>query len=160
MDGLRAAKYGVRTAYLVIWAFIILVIAGPVVGGIAPQVGVKTNPGLAVDTQTVEPQLKTMFSNTQSLMGTHQLVVPVHNNWVFPASASLSLEFVVGGVTVYRTVPGVVNLSPFQSGEMNVTISPPVSALSAIQQSQFGLEIRGVLSLQTGNLWNVTVSYP
>lgn len=158
MNGIRAAKYTVRAAMVVLSIFILLIVAGPIVGAVSPQVLTQQQPvGLGVDLQSIQPQLEQIFNSGSIASGAHDIVVPAFNNWPLPGEASLFLTVVVGGQTIYQTQPATVQLGPFQSGELHISMDVSQGLIAQLQGKQ-GVGIGGSMSLAEGQYWTITVS--
>jgi hypothetical protein len=156
LNGIKVGKYAFRAASIIIGTFILVVVAGPILGAVTPQIQPTNELGLGVNLQTVQPQLQQIFSSPTAASGSHTVTVPAFNRWVLPASISLSLSLSVNGTTVYQTPKSTAALAPFSSGQLNLTVSIPADVLSAMQ----GQEINGggQMTLQEGGLWSITVS--
>jgi hypothetical protein len=159
LNGVRAAKYAVKAASIFISFFILLIVAGPIVGAVTPQLGAQQQPlGIGVDLQTIQPQLQQIFSSGSAINGSHDIVVPAFNNWPLPGGATLFLTLVVHNQTVYQTQPAAVQLGPFQSGVLHISMDfSPI--LVAKLQGQ-GVGVGGAMSLSEGQFWTITVSFP
>jgi len=158
MEGLRTAKRLTRAADLLLWLFIGLVMAGPLLGFLTPELGPQYVAGFGLDLQSMQPQIQQAFSSTSALSGTHTVVVGVYNRWFFPASASLSLELIVKNSTVYQTETATSDLAPFQTGDLRVVIAVPPSVASQLQGAQ--VTVGGQLHLESPGFWAVTVNFP
>lgn len=158
MNGIRAAKYVVKAASLVLSVLIILIVAGPIVGAVSPQLGAQQQPlGIGVDLQSIQSQLQ-FFNSGSTISGTHDIVVPAFNNWPLPGEASLLLTILVDGQTVYQTQPASVQLGPFQSADLHISMDVSNSLVQQLQGKQIG--IGGTMSLSESQFWTITVSFP
>ena len=156
LNAVRAAKYAVRAASLVLSLLIILIVAGPIVGAVSAQVLTQQQPlGIGVDLQSVQSQLQ-FFNSSSTITGSHDIVVPAFNNWPLSGGASLFLSIMVKGQTLYQTQPAAVQLGPFQSGELHISMDVPPSLVAQLQGQNIG--IGGGLSLSEGQFWTITVS--
>lgn len=156
MNKLRAGKYTLRAAYLIIWVFIAVIVAGPILGALTPQVSPQTEFGLGIDLQTVQPQLQKIFSSPSGIAGPHTVTVPAFNRWVLPASVGLSLSLSVGGQVVYQTSKASVSLAPFQSGTIDLTVQIPSNVLDQMQGQR--ITGGGQMTLGEGGLWSISVN--
>ncbi len=157
MDKLRIARQAVRAASRVIWVIIVLVIIGPALGYLVPSVGSTHVIGSGVDTRAIAPQLQSIFSNP-SVAGTYSIVVPVYNQWVFPATASLSLKLISDGQVVYQTEAATIQLSPFHSGQLLVIMQISKALVAQIQNKH--LEVGGQLYFGApAQLWSSTINF-
>jgi hypothetical protein len=156
LNGIRAAKYAVRAASLILSLLIMVIVAGPILGAVSPQFMTQQQPlGIGVDLQSVQPQLQ-FFSSYSSIVGTHEIVVPAFNNWPLAGGATLFLSVVVKGQTLYQTQPATVHLGPFQSGELLISIDLPSGVVSQLEGQD--VSIGGSLSLSESQFWTITVS--
>jgi hypothetical protein len=156
LNGIRAAKYAVRAASLVLSLLIIVIVAGPIVGAVTPQLMTQQQPlGIGVDLQSLQSQLK-FFNSSSTISGAHDIVVPAFNNWPLPGGASLFLSIIVKGQTVYQTQPATVQLGPFQSGELRITMDLSPSLVAQLEGQNIG--IGGAMSLSESQFWTITVS--
>ena len=158
MNGIRAAKYVVRAASIVLSILIILIVAGPIAGALSPQLMTQQQPlGIGVDLGAIQSQLS-FFQNSASITGAHDIVVPAFNNWPLPGQVSLLLTIIVKNQTVYATQPSSVQLAPFESGQLRITMDVPQSLVSQLQGQRIG--IGGTMSLSESQFWTITVSFP
>jgi hypothetical protein len=158
LNGIRAAKYAVRGASIVLSALILLIVAGPILGAVSPQLGNQQKPlGIGVDLQSVQSQLQ-FFNSSSTMIGTHDIFIPAFNNWPLPGGASLFLTLIVNGQTVYQTQPASVHLDPFQSGKLQISMDVSPSLVAKLQGQSVG--IGGTMSLSEGQFWTITVSFP
>jgi hypothetical protein len=158
LNGIRAAKYAVRAASLVLSILIIIIVAGPIAGALSPQFVSQQQPlGIGVDLSSIQSQMS-FFSSASTILGTHDIAVPAFNNWPLPGGASLLLTIMVNGRTVYQTQPASVELGPFQSGQLHISMDVPSSLVSQLQGQKIG--IGGTMSLSEGQFWTITVSFP
>jgi len=156
LDGIRAAKYAVRVASLVLSVRIIVIVAGPIDGAVSPQFMTQQQPlGIGVDLQSVQSQLQ-FFSSSSTITGVHDIAVPAFNNWPLPGGASLFLTLVVKGQTIYQTQPASVQLGPFQSGELDIAMDISPALVAQLQGQNIG--IGGAMSLSENQFWTITVS--
>ena len=155
MDGIRAAKYAFRASSILVEILILVILAGPIAGAVSPELGTHSL-GLGVELQSIQPQLQQIFSSASSAGGTHEVSVPAFNNWPLPGAASLTLALVEGGQTIYKTQPAALQLAPFQSGELDVSLVLSPSLVDQIQGQQ--LVVGGSMSLSEGQFLTITVS--
>ena len=159
MNVLRPAKYATLAAYSTIWIFVGLVIAGPAAGFLTQRMGPQRIIGVGVDLSQISPQLQPIFADRANLAGEHEIIVPVHNNWFFPASASLSLSIIADGNIVYRTPLSTLGLEPFRSGDLQVDFALSPALLSQIQGKE--LVVGGEMSLGApSQLFTFTLEFP
>ena len=157
MKGLRAAKYAVRAASAVLSLLIIVVVAGPIVGAVSPQLMAQQEPvGIGVRLQSVQPQLQQFFNSSSTMSGTHEIAVPAFNNWPLPGGASLILSLIVNGQTLYQTQPASVHLGAFQSRVLNVSMDISASLVNQLQGQN--VSVGGSMSLSEGQFWKITVN--
>ncbi len=148
-----------RAVHIVIEIFIVLVVAGPALGFLTPRLGPQYAVGFGLDLEAINPQMQQIFSSGSSLVGTHEITVPVYNQWFFPAKASLSLELLAGGQVVYQTSNSVVNLGPFQSGELVINLQISSAVESQLEGRQ--IAVGGTMSFGApAELWNFKVNFP
>ncbi len=158
MNGIRAAKYAVRAASFVLSLLIIVVVAGPIVGAVTPQLMTQQQPlGIGVDLNSVQSQLS-FFNSSSTISGAHDIVVPAFNNWPLPGGASLLLTLIVDGQTVYQTQPATVQLGAFQSGELHISMDLSNSLVAQLQGKQIG--VGGKMSISESQFWTITLSFP
>jgi hypothetical protein len=158
LNGIRAAKYAVRAASLVLELLILLIIAGPVVGAVSPLLGTQQQPlGVGVDLNSINSQLG-FFNSGSTIVGNHSITVPAFNRWPIPAGASLSLAMIANGQTIYQTQPDSVQLGPFQSGELHFTFDLTNSLVAKLQGQK--VTIGGTMSISEGQFFAITVSFP
>ena len=158
MNGIRAAKYTVRAASVVLELLILLIIAGPIVGAVSPMLGTQQQPlGVGVDLNSVQSQLG-FFNSSSTITGPHSIVVNAFNRWPLPAGASLFLTILVNGQTIYQTQPDSVQLGPFESGQLHLTMDLPSSLVTKLQGQKIG--IGGTMSISEGQFFAITVSFP
>jgi hypothetical protein len=156
LDGIRAGKYGFKAASILVEVLILLIVAGPVLGAVSPELGTPHPLGLGVDLQSIQPQLQQIFSSGSTVNGTHQISVPVFNNWPISGKASLTLAIVDGGQSLYQTQPATLQLAPFQSGDLNISMVFSPSLVAQMQGQSLG--VGGSESLSEGQFWTITVS--
>ena len=158
LDGIRVGKYAFRAAYLVVTAFIVLIVAAPILGAVTPQVFPQNELGLGVNLQTVQPQLQQIFSSASNPQSPIEsvLTVPAFNNWVLSGSVSLSISLALNGTTVYQTQKATVDLAPFHSGVVSLPIDIPSSTVQ--QMAGQSISGGGQMTLQEAGLWSITVS--
>lgn len=157
MNGLRAAKYTVKALYLVIWISIVLMLVGPAAGFVGPLVAPQYQIGFGVDINSISSQFQFLGSNNP--VGAHTISIPVYNNWFFPASATLTLTLIADGKVVYETDPGTISLSPFNSGNLHVTMTITQSLVTQLQGKQ--LQLGGRLTFGAPpQLWSFTMVFP
>jgi len=156
LNGVRAAKYAVRAASLALSVIIIVIVAGPIAGAVTPQYMTRQQSlGIGVDLQSVQSQLQ-FFDSGSTLAGNHEIVVPAFNNWPLSGGASLFLTLMVNGQTVYATQPASVQLGPFQSGALHLSMDLSPTVVSQLQGQS--VAIGGSMSLSEGQFWTITVS--
>lgn len=155
MNGLRAAKYAVRASSVVVSLLIIVVVAGPILGAVSPQLTSQRPLGIGVDVQSIQSQLQ-FFGSSSTVAGSHEIEVPAFNNWPLAGAASLYLTLVVNGSTVYQTQPGSVKLAAFQSGTLQITMDVSQGLASQLEGQRVG--VGGSMSLSEGPFWTITVS--
>jgi hypothetical protein len=155
LNGLRAAKYAVRAASVVVSLLIILVVAGPILGALSPQVTSQQPVGIGVDIQSIQPQLQ-FFSSSSTIVGSHEINVTAFNNWPLAGGASLYLTLVVNGSTLYQTQPGSVKLGAFQSGTLQITMDVSQSLASQLEGQRIG--VGGSMSVSENPFWTITVN--
>lgn len=155
MNGIRAAKYAVKAAYLLVWLFTLIVVAGPIIGAVSPQLMTQKPLGLGVNIQAIQPQVKQIFDSS-SAVGSHQLEVPAFNNWPLAGSASLFLTVMANGQTLYQTPPANLRLGAFQSGNLTIPFDISSSLYSQLQGQS--VAIGGSMSMSEGRFWTITVS--
>jgi hypothetical protein len=154
MDSFRAGKYAFKAASIIVELLILLIVAGPVVGAISPQLGTQSPVGLGIDLSAIQPQLQQIFSSG-SINGTHEISIPAFNEWPLSGDASLTLALVEAGQTIYQTQPSTLHLAAFQKGELNITF---VFSPSLVAQLQGNVGIGGSESISEGQFWTITVS--
>jgi len=163
MNGIRAAKYVVRAASVVLELLILLIIAGPIVGAVSPLLGTQQQPlGVGVDLNSIQSQM-TFFNSISTINGTHKIIVPAFNNWPLPAGASLFLTILVNGQVIYQTEPDLVQLGPFQSGNLHITMVISPSIVTQLHNNlNLGpkIGIGGTMSISEGQFFAITVSFP
>ena len=156
MNRLRAAKYAVRAASVLVSLLILVVVAGPIVGALSPQMMTQQRPvGLGVEIQSIQSQLQ-FFNSGSTIAGTHEIAVPAFNNWPLPGAATLSLALIVNGQTLYQTQPASVHLGAFQSGVLNLSMDISPSLVSQLQGQN--VSVGGSMSLSESQFWTITVS--
>jgi hypothetical protein len=156
LNGIRAAKYAVRATSLVLSLLIILVVAGPIVGAVSPELMTQQQPlGIGVDLQSVQSQLQ-FFNSSSTISGSHDIVVPAFNNWPLSGGASLLLALIVNGQTVYQTQPATIQLGPFQSGDLHVSMDLSNSTVAQLEGQS--VAVGGSMSLSETQFWTITVS--
>jgi hypothetical protein len=158
LNWIRAAKYGVRAASIVLELLILLIVAGPIVGALAPQLGAQQQPlGIGVDLNSIQSQLA-FFNSSSTAAGSHDIVVPAFNNWPLSGGASLFLTLIVNGQSVYQTQPASIQLGPFQSGDLRISMDVSPSLVAQLQGQNVG--VGGTMSLSEDPFWTITVSFP
>ena len=155
MNGLRAAKYSVRAASIVVSALILLVVAGPIAGVVSPELTSQKLVGIGVDLQAIQSQLQ-FFGSGSTISGSHEINVPAFNNWPLAGGASLYLTLVVNGSTVYQTQPAAVKLGAFQSGVLQITMVVSPGLASQLEGQEVG--VGGSMSLSESPFWTITVN--
>jgi hypothetical protein len=158
LNSIRALKYAVRAASLVVSVLILVVVAGPILGVLSPQFMTQQPPlGIGVDLQSVQSQLQ-FFSSGSTIIGTHDIVVPAFNNWPLPGGASLLLTLMVNGQTVYQTQPASIHLGAFQSGDLHITMDVSPGLVTQLRGQSIG--VGGAMSISEDQFWSITVSFP
>jgi hypothetical protein len=155
MNGIKAGKYASRAASILVELLILLIVAGPIVGAVSPELGTRSSLGLGLDVQAIQPQLQQIFSGSD-INGTHQLTVPAFNNWPLPGKASLTLSIIDGNKTIYQTSPATVSLAPFKSGELYLSMVFSPSLVTMMEGQTLG--VGGSESVSEGQFWTVTVN--
>jgi hypothetical protein len=156
LNGLRAAKYAVRAASIVLSVVIFLIVAGPMIGAVSPQLMTQEKPvGIGVEIQSIQSQLQ-FFNSGSTIAGTHQITVPAFNNWPLPGGASLSLALIVHGQTLYQTQPASVHLGAFRSGVLNVSMDISPGLVNQLQGQN--VSVGGTMSLSEGQFWTISVN--
>lgn len=155
MNGIRAGKYAFRGAAFVVEAIILLVVAGPVLGAITPQLSPQDEVGLGINLQSINSQLQ-FLSSQSTIAGPHTVTFPAFNKWFLPASVALQLSLALNGTTVYQTSKASATLAPFQSGTVSLTVDIPSSAISEME----GRTVTGggSMTLQEVGFWSITVN--
>jgi hypothetical protein len=157
LNGIRAGKYAFRAASILVEVLILVIVAGPIAGALSPYLGAQHSLGLGVELQSIQPQVQQIFSSSGStLNGTHEVSVPAFNNWPLSGKASLTLAIVKGGQTIYQTQPATLQLAPFQSGDLNVSMVFSSALIAQIQGQTVG--IGGAMSLSEGQFLTISVS--
>lgn len=156
MDGLKAGKYGFMAASILVDLLILLIVAGPIAGAVSPEFGAHSTYGLGVEIQSIQPQLQQIFSSGSPINGTHVISVPAFNNWPLSGKAGLTLAIVLGNETIYQTQPATLQLAPFTSGDLNVTMVLSPSLVAQMQGQNLG--IGGSETISEGQFWTITVS--
>ena len=148
----------VRAASIVLSIFILLIIAGPILGAASPQLMTQQQPvGLGLDLNSINSEI-TFFHNSSTVVGTHDIAVNAFNNWPLPGSVSLLLTIIVNNQTIYQTQPASLQLAPFQSGQLHITMDVSSDLLQQMQGQHVG--IGGTMSLSEDQIWTITVSFP
>ena len=141
-----------------IWLVIGLVMLGPMLGFLTIGVGSGSVVGAGVDLKAISPQIQSIFAGG-NLTDSHTIAVPVYNQWFFPINSELSLTLISDGRVIYKTPVAKTHVSPFQSGELLVTMRLPQSVVSQIQGTR--VEIGGQLTFGAPvQLWSFTLSFP
>ncbi len=154
MNGLRAGKYGFRIASLIVEILILLIVAGPAAGAVSPELG-SQHYGVGIELSAIQPQLQSVFS-TSNIIGTHEISVPAFNEWPFSAKAGLTLTLVDGNQTIYQSQPATVQLAPFQSGDIDVSMVFSPALVSEMEGHNVG--VGGSMTLSEVPFWTVTVN--
>jgi hypothetical protein len=154
LNGLRVGKYGFRVASILVEALILLIVAGPIAGAVSPELG-SQHYGVGIELSTIQPQLQTVFSSS-NIGGTHEITVPAFNDWPFSAKAGLTLALVDGNQTIYQTQPATVQLAPFQSGDIDVSMVFSPALVSEMEGHNVG--VGGSMTLSEVPFWTVTVN--
>lgn len=145
-----------KAVSLAITMTIILALAGPMLGFLTVGRS-SSNIGFSIDTNSIQSQLDSIFSSASNITEPHELSIPVHNDWIFPADASLVIELQVSGNAVYKT-SGTVTLQAFQSGEILIPFQLSQSDLAQLQGNQ--ITVGGALSFgDPGYLWTVNIPF-
>ncbi len=155
MNRIRAGKYALRGASIIVETLILVIVAAPVLGAITSQIAVQDEVGLGVNLQAVNSQLQFLTSSS-TIAGPHSLSIPAFNKWFLPASVSLSLSLAVNGTTVYQTPTATTTLSPFESGALDLTMDIPQSAISEMEGHT--VTGGGLMTLNEGGFWSITVN--
>lgn len=132
LNSIRLAKISVRLTSLVVWLIIALVVAGPVLGFLVPGSPGRPPLGLKTDLTTLGPQFESLLSTGKNLSQTNFVVVPISNNWFFPAKVTLTLGLVAQGSLVYRTPLASADVPAFSSGYLSVPVQLPKALLAQI----------------------------
>ncbi len=156
MNGIRAGKYAFKAASILVEILILVIVAGPMVGAVSPELGTNHSLGLGIDLQAIQPQIQQIFSSGQPINGTHAIMVPAFNNWPISGKESLTLALTDGNQTLYQTQPATVQLAPFQSGDLNVSMVFSQSLVAQIQGQSVG--VGGSMSVSEGPFWTISVS--
>jgi hypothetical protein len=156
LNGIRAGKYAFRVASILVEILILVIVAGPIAGALSPDFGSQHSVGLGIDLQSIQPQVQQIFSSGSTLNGTHEISVPAFNNWPLSGRASLTLAFVESGQTIYQTQPATLQLAPFQSGDLNVSMVFSPALIAQIQGQTIG--IGGSMSLSESQFLTISVS--
>lgn len=154
---LRVSKYAVKVVSLAISVIIILALAGPMLGflTLGRSSTSSSNIGFSIDTSAIQSQFNSIFSNISNITQPHTISIPVHNDWIFPADASLVISLEVSGNTVYQT-SGTVSLQAFQSGAILMPFQLSQSELTKLQGNQ--ITVGGSLSLgDPSYLWTISI---
>jgi hypothetical protein len=155
LNGLRAGKYAFRAASFLVEILILLIMVGPVAGAVSPEMGSQSHYGLGIDITAAEPQLNQIFSGS-NMAGTHEISVPVFNDWPLPGYAGLVLALVVNNQTLYETPPASIHVAPFGSGDLNITLVLTPSLVSQLAGQR--IAVGGSETIGESGLWTVTVS--
>lgn len=146
-----------RAASVILSIVIMAIVAGPIVGTVSPQLMTQQQPlGLGLDLNSINSQLD-FFQSRSAIAGPHDIVIPAFNNWPIPGTVSLSLAILMNGTTVYETQPASVDLPPFQSGQLHVTMDVPSNVVSQLRGK---IGIGGTMSLSEDQFWTITVTFP
>lgn len=156
LNGIRAGKYAFKAASILVEVLIFIIVAGPMAGAVSPQLGTSYSLGLGIDIQAIQPQMQQIFSSGQPINGTHEIAVPAFNNWPISGRASLTLALIDGNQTIYQTQPAALQLAPFQSGDLNVSMVLSPSLVAQLQGQNVG--VGGSMSLSEGQFWTISVS--
>ncbi|MDA4117326.1 MAG: hypothetical protein OK455_03175 [Thaumarchaeota archaeon] len=155
LNWIRTAKYTFRGASLIVEGLILLIVAAPILGAITPQMAPRNEVGLGVDLQSVNSQLQFLTSSS-TISGEHTVSVPAFNNWLLPATVSLSLSLMVNGKSVYQTPTASTDLAPFQSGAVVLAVDIPSSAIAQMEGQT--ISGGGEMTLQEAGFWSITVN--
>jgi len=156
LDGIREGKYAFRVASILVDILILLIVAGPIAGAVSPELGTQLSLGLGIELQSIQPQLQQIFSSGSSVNGTHEILVPAFNNWPFSGKAGLTLAIIKGNRTIYQTQPATLQLAPFQSGDLDVSMDLSPSLVAQMQGQNLG--VGGSMTISEGQFWTITVS--
>ena len=156
LDSIRAGKYAFKAASILVEILILLIVAGPMVGAVSPDLGTQYSLGLGIELQSIQPQLQQIFSSGSTIGGTHEISVPAFNNWPLSGKASLILAIVDGNQTIYQTQPATLQLAPFKSGDLNVSMVFSPSLVAQMQGQNLG--VGGSETISEGQFWTITVS--
>jgi len=139
-----------------------LIIAGPIVGAVSPLLGTQQQP-LGSGGPELDPVADDFLQLYSTINGTHKIIVPAFNNWPLPAGASLFLTILVNGQVIYQTEPDLVQLGPFQSGNLHITMVISPSIVAQLHNNlNLGpkIGIGGTMSISEGQFFAITVSFP
>ena len=142
-------------ASILVEILILLIVGGPIVGAVSPQLGANHSVGLGIDLQSIQPQLQQIFSGS-TISGTHEIIVPAFNNWPLSGEAGLTLAIVDSGQTIYQTQPTTLRLAPFQSGELDVSMVFSPDLVAQMEGKHLG--VGGSMTISEGQFWTITVS--
>lgn len=156
LDGLKAGKYGFKAASILVDLLILLIVAGPIAGVISPELGPHVSLGIGIELQSIQPQLQQIFSSGSQINGTHEISVPAFNNWPLSGTAGLTLAIVKGNQTIYQTQPATLQLAPFTSGDLNLSLVLSPSLVAQMQGQNLG--VGGSETISEGQFWTITVS--
>ena len=155
MNRFQVGKYLFRAGYIIIDVVVLLIVAGPILGAATPQFTPHNELGAGLDLSSLQPQVQQMFSSGSSIATATTVEVPAFNNWFLPANLGLSIGFSVNGNTVYQTPVSTIQLAPFSSGLLNITVALSPSQVAQIQgQSVMGA---GTMVVREGQFWTITV---
>lgn len=156
LTALRVAKYSVKGISLLVSLIIFLAIIGPPLGFLT-QGHSSTDIGFSVDTAQLQSQLNIIFSNASTLAQSNEIVIPVHNAWIFTADASMVIDLQVSGSVVYET-SGAVTVPAFQSGDIVIPFQLSQSEINQLQGNQ--ITVGGGLSFGDPTyLWTVNIPF-
>ena len=156
MDGFKAGKYAFKAASIVVELLILLIVAGPIAGAVSPQLGPQVSLGLGIDLQAIQPQLQQIFSPGAVVNGTHEILVPAFNNWPLAGKAGLTLAIIKGNQTIYQTQPATLQLAPFQSGDLDISMVLSPSLVAQMEGQNLG--VGGSMTLSESQFWTITVN--
>jgi len=141
-------------ASIILDILILLIVAGPIAGAVSPELG--TSLGIGIELQSIQPQLQQIFSSGSPIIGTHVISVPAFNNWPLSGKAGLTLAVIKGNQTIYQTQPATLQLAPFASGDLDVSVVLSPSLVAQMQGQNLG--VGGSMTISEGQFWTITVS--
>jgi hypothetical protein len=156
LNGFQVGKYLARAGTLVIDVLVLLVVAGPILGAATPQLTPHNELGAGIDLSTLQQQVNLMFSSTSTMAAPTTVAVPAFNNWLFPSTLSLSIGFSINGSAVYQSPVSTIDLQPFHSGVLNLSVALSQDEIARLQ----GHSVKGggTMSVQEGGFWKITLN--